>query len=118
MDEVWWVIIAIGVLMVPAILWWWRIADQWVDDEHKRFKPKKDRTNDRSSDGLIGASAAGVDASHNHDPLRNPANEARGEWETGGNAADQVGDGDAQSGGGGASDAGGSSDGGGGGGAD
>ncbi|MEK6703224.1 MAG: hypothetical protein AABZ53_13240 [Planctomycetota bacterium] len=26
------------VLSVVAILVWWKLADQWVDDEHKRFK--------------------------------------------------------------------------------
>ena len=26
------------VLSVASILTWWKLADKWVDDEHKRFK--------------------------------------------------------------------------------
>ncbi len=26
------------VLSVVGILLWWKLADQWVDEEHKRFK--------------------------------------------------------------------------------
>ncbi len=42
--------------MIPAIIWgvvtliggsafvlvWWRLADNWADDEHKRFKKVRD----------------------------------------------------------------------------
>jgi len=31
---------AVLVLGVPFVLVWWRIADRWADDEHKRFKAK------------------------------------------------------------------------------
>ena len=26
------------LLLIPATLAWWRIADHWADNEHKRFK--------------------------------------------------------------------------------
>ncbi len=29
--------VVIAVLGVPFILLWWKIADQWADEEHKRF---------------------------------------------------------------------------------
>lgn len=29
---------ALLVLSVVSILIWWKLADQWVDEEHKRFK--------------------------------------------------------------------------------
>jgi hypothetical protein len=41
----WTTIIAIAVLGVPFILFWWRDMDRWADAEHKRFKPRP-RTND------------------------------------------------------------------------
>ncbi len=31
----------VGVLTVVGTLAWWKLADNWVDDEHKRFKPRK-----------------------------------------------------------------------------
>ncbi|MBK7403112.1 MAG: hypothetical protein IPJ41_00415 [Phycisphaerales bacterium] len=30
------------LLGVPFVLIWWRIADRWADDKHKRFAPPKD----------------------------------------------------------------------------
>ncbi len=33
----------VGVLTVVGTLAWWKLADHWVDDEHKRFKPRKPR---------------------------------------------------------------------------
>lgn len=30
------------VLGVPFVLVWWRLADNWADDEHKRFKDTQD----------------------------------------------------------------------------
>ncbi|MCL4740781.1 MAG: hypothetical protein KJZ54_01105 [Phycisphaerales bacterium] len=29
--------VVVAVLGVPFILLWWKIADQWADEEHKRF---------------------------------------------------------------------------------
>ncbi len=29
--------VVIAVLGVPFILLWWKIADQWADEEHRRF---------------------------------------------------------------------------------
>jgi hypothetical protein len=29
------VVLALGV---PFVLIWWRVADRWADDEHKRFR--------------------------------------------------------------------------------
>jgi hypothetical protein len=38
-----WISIALtGILGVPFVLLWWRLADQWADSEHKRFKVSKD----------------------------------------------------------------------------
>lgn len=31
---------ALLVLSVVSILIWWKLADQWVDEEHKRFKTR------------------------------------------------------------------------------
>ncbi len=35
-----------GVLTLVAgsvfVLIWWRLADRWAEDEHKRFKPRED----------------------------------------------------------------------------
>lgn len=28
------------VLGIPFLLWWWKLADIWLDAEHRRFKPK------------------------------------------------------------------------------
>ena len=30
------------VFGVPFVLIWWRLADNWADDEHKRFKARRD----------------------------------------------------------------------------
>jgi hypothetical protein len=30
------------IIGIPFTLWWWKVADQWADSEHKRFKPKTD----------------------------------------------------------------------------
>ena len=30
------------VIGVPFVLWWWKIADRWADDEAKRFGRVKD----------------------------------------------------------------------------
>lgn len=32
--------IATIVLAPLATLWWWKLSDQWVSEEHKRFKTK------------------------------------------------------------------------------
>lgn len=32
--------VLIVVLGVPFVLIWWRVADRWADDKHKRFKPR------------------------------------------------------------------------------
>jgi hypothetical protein len=38
-----WISIALtGILGVPFVLLWWRLADQWADSEHKRFKVSTD----------------------------------------------------------------------------
>ena len=38
-----WISIALtGILGVPFVLLWWRLADQWADSEHKRFKVETD----------------------------------------------------------------------------
>lgn len=38
-----WVIMALIIIIgIPFTLWWWKVADQWADSEHKRFKPKTD----------------------------------------------------------------------------
>ncbi|GIK18599.1 MAG: hypothetical protein DYG93_06355 [Leptolyngbya sp. PLA2] len=29
--------VVVAVLGVPFILLWWKIADQWADEEHRRF---------------------------------------------------------------------------------
>jgi hypothetical protein len=34
------IMVLVVVLGVPFTLWWWKIADRWASDEHKRFKPK------------------------------------------------------------------------------
>ncbi len=34
-----WAVVAL-VVGAPFVLVWWKIADQWADDEHKRFKAK------------------------------------------------------------------------------
>lgn len=26
---------------IPFLLWWWRMADQWVDAEQRRFGPRE-----------------------------------------------------------------------------
>jgi hypothetical protein len=33
------VVLALGI---PFVLVWWRIADRWADDEHKRFRSKQE----------------------------------------------------------------------------
>ncbi len=36
--------VLVVVIGVPFTLWWWRVADQWADAEHRRFKtPVDDR---------------------------------------------------------------------------
>lgn len=30
----------VGVLTVVGTVAWWKLADRWVDEEHKRFKTK------------------------------------------------------------------------------
>lgn len=30
----------IGVLTVIGTIAWWKLADRWVDEEHKRFRAK------------------------------------------------------------------------------
>lgn len=30
------------LLGVPFVLAWWRIADRWADEEHKRFRERPD----------------------------------------------------------------------------
>jgi hypothetical protein len=38
-----WISIALtGILGVPFVLLWWRLADRWADAEHKRFKVTTD----------------------------------------------------------------------------
>lgn len=32
---------------VPFTLWWWKLADKWMDAEHKRFKPPPEDTRER-----------------------------------------------------------------------
>lgn len=34
------IFIAIGVIVlgVPFLLVWWKLADRWADEEHKRFR--------------------------------------------------------------------------------
>lgn len=61
MDVMWWTMIATAVLGVPFLLWWWRDADKWLADEHKRFKVKPDprervvvKTPGRKGDGGAG----------------------------------------------------------------
>ncbi|MFA6045930.1 MAG: hypothetical protein WC718_13185 [Phycisphaerales bacterium] len=39
---VWAVMALIIIIGIPFTLWWWKVADQWADSEHKRFKPKTD----------------------------------------------------------------------------
>ncbi|MBI1190132.1 MAG: hypothetical protein GC200_05550 [Tepidisphaera sp.] len=39
---VWFIMALIVIFGIPFTLWWWKIADQWADAEHKRFKPKTD----------------------------------------------------------------------------
>lgn len=36
-----WAILALIVGSVFVIIWW-KVADQWADEEHKRFKDKAD----------------------------------------------------------------------------
>lgn len=36
------VIVLIVVLGIPFTLWWWKQADKWADEEHRRFKVKED----------------------------------------------------------------------------
>jgi len=43
---VWFIMALIVIFGIPFTLWWWKIADQWADAEHKRFKIKVD-TRDR-----------------------------------------------------------------------
>ena len=40
MDVMIGVIVLCVVIGVPGTLIWWRIADRWADDEHKRFKAR------------------------------------------------------------------------------
>ena len=46
MSLVWWLVIIVGVLGVPFTLWWWWIADSWVDPKLQRFNhgPRKRNT--------------------------------------------------------------------------
>jgi|GEM_PF-6392107 len=38
-----WISIALtGILGVPFVLLWWRLADQWAESERKRFKASTD----------------------------------------------------------------------------
>ncbi|MFT5424133.1 MAG: hypothetical protein ACI89L_001926 [Phycisphaerales bacterium] len=41
-------LLVLSILLVPLIiigtLAWWRIGDQWADNEHKRFKDKSAHT--------------------------------------------------------------------------
>lgn len=31
----------VTIVLAPlATLWWWKLSDQWVSEEHKRFKSK------------------------------------------------------------------------------
>lgn len=41
MTVFWITLIIVGILSVPTVLIWWRIADNWSAAEHKRFKPKE-----------------------------------------------------------------------------
>lgn len=34
-----WGVVAL-ILGTPFVLIWWKVADRWADDEHKRFKVK------------------------------------------------------------------------------
>ena len=34
------IMVLVVVIGVPFTLWWWKIADRWASDEHKRFKPR------------------------------------------------------------------------------
>jgi hypothetical protein len=40
MSEIWIILIVIAVLGPAFTFWWWKLADQWADAEHRRFKPK------------------------------------------------------------------------------
>ncbi|MGH7242259.1 MAG: hypothetical protein ACREJD_02440 [Phycisphaerales bacterium] len=42
MTAMWVIMIGTAILGPPFVLWWWKFADKWADDEHKRFKPKSD----------------------------------------------------------------------------
>lgn len=35
-----WAVVALA-LGTPFVLIWWKVADRWADEEHKRFKPKQ-----------------------------------------------------------------------------
>lgn len=41
-----WILAGITVVTmlvgIPFLLWWWRLADQWVDAEQRRFGPRAD----------------------------------------------------------------------------
>jgi 4-hydroxybenzoate polyprenyltransferase len=41
--SIWLVLSVIGIVFIGAVVFtliWWRLADRWADDEHKRFKSK------------------------------------------------------------------------------
>lgn len=41
MGEAWTIVIGAGILTFVGTLVWWKFADQWADEEHKRFKTRK-----------------------------------------------------------------------------
>ena len=44
MTAFWIVMALVIVLSVPVTLAWWKIADRWADEEHRRFgRDKQDR---------------------------------------------------------------------------
>lgn len=40
----------VGVLTVIGTVAWWKLADRWVDEEHKRFKTRPER---HASDAVV-----------------------------------------------------------------
>ena len=32
--------VAVVVIGVPFVIWWWKLADRWADAESRRFKNK------------------------------------------------------------------------------
>lgn len=49
---IWWILFTLLVLVVLTVLTlaWWKIGDQWADNEHKRFGPKDV---DRQQPGVV-----------------------------------------------------------------